>query len=32
MHYILSRIILLNWIWRKKHSTLYVKAQFRPKD
>ena len=28
--HIVSRILLLNWIWREKHSTLYVKAQFRP--
>jgi hypothetical protein len=25
-----SHLISLNWIWREKHSTLYVKAQFRP--
>jgi len=28
--HIVSRILILNWIWREKHSTLYVKAQFRP--
>ena len=26
----LSHFLEPNWIWREKHSTLYVKAQFRP--